>query len=355
MAKEKKVKISREELESLIGEMNEVMGLDPEINIKKKDTDEDLIEKIKENAFEDGEVQIYATDFEEDPEDDEKVIFTEEAAETLKKLGIEVDAGEEDPEEKPEEKPAKADKKGKKEEKKEEPAKGKDKKKAEPEPDPEENEMTAEAVGDMDYKELKALVEERELEIDLDDFPKKKVEELREAVLEALELTTELTIEMVNEMDFDELKDLIETQELEIDIDDYSKKKIVKLREAVIEALELEETEEEPEPEEKPAKGKGKKEEKEEPKKGKKEEEKPAKAKAAKKEDKEPRKSREEVFAEFMKGGKVRTKEEMIQNQLDEYGGTENWALYQVNTFIRFMLYFEMMEETKNGYKMIKK
>lgn len=80
----KKQKITREELVNLAREMNEVMGLEPKIAVGKKVSDDDLLAAIKENA------EIYATDFEEDADDPEKVIFTEEAAELFKKLGIEV-------------------------------------------------------------------------------------------------------------------------------------------------------------------------------------------------------------------------------------------------------------------------
>lgn len=109
---------NREALEALAREMNEVMGLEPAIKISKKLDDESLIEKIKAEA----EGQIYASDFEEDSEDDEKVVFTEEAAETLKALGIEVaeDEVSEDSEEEEQEEPE--DIEDEEEEEEEEPA-----------------------------------------------------------------------------------------------------------------------------------------------------------------------------------------------------------------------------------------
>lgn len=90
----KKVTVTRDELVSLAKEMNVVMGLDPTIKTGSKISDDDLKASIIEN----GTGQIYETDFEEDPEDDEKVIFTEEATATLKKLGIAIEVSDEEPE-----------------------------------------------------------------------------------------------------------------------------------------------------------------------------------------------------------------------------------------------------------------
>lgn len=128
----KKQKVTRDQLVKLASEMNEVMGLEPAIKISKKLDDESLIEKIKAEA----EGQIYASDFEEDPEDDEKVVFTEEAAETLKALGIEVaeDEGSEDSEEETEEEPedAEPEEEVEEEEEEEKPKKGAKGEKEEP-------------------------------------------------------------------------------------------------------------------------------------------------------------------------------------------------------------------------------
>lgn len=112
---------SREELVALAKQMNEVMGLEPKIKTTSKVSDDDLLENIMSEAV----GNIYETDFEEDEEDDEKVIFNDESTATLKKLGVEIVVGEsadeeEAEEEAEEEKPAK---KGKKEAVKEEPAK----------------------------------------------------------------------------------------------------------------------------------------------------------------------------------------------------------------------------------------
>lgn len=119
---------NREALENLAREMNEVMGLEPAIKISKKLDDEGLIEKIKEEA----EGQIYASDFEEDPEDDEKVIFSEEAAETLKALGIEVVEDETSKDSEVEEEPEDSDDEEEIEEEKPAPKKGAKGKKEEP-------------------------------------------------------------------------------------------------------------------------------------------------------------------------------------------------------------------------------
>lgn len=229
---------TREELVALAEEMNAVMGLDPAIKIKKKDTDEEVIEKIK------AEAEIYETDFQPDPDDEDKEYFTDEAAKLFKKLGIEVVVADDATEDTDEDIEDEDEETEEEEEVVEEPApkKGKGKKVVEPEPEDEEEEV----------------VEEK---------PAKKTKAAKA--------------------------------------------------------------------EEKPAKA----------------EKAPKKEKA----EKVSRISREEVFAKFVKDGKPHTKDEMIQNQLDEYGGTENWALYQVNTFVRFMVYFGMMEQTDKGYKFLKK
>jgi len=97
MAKEKvkaakAPEVTRAELEALAKEMNEVMGLDPAIKFNRKTTDEALLEMIKAEAVdpESGEPCIYDTDFQEDPEDEEKVVFSEDAEKTLEALGIEI-------------------------------------------------------------------------------------------------------------------------------------------------------------------------------------------------------------------------------------------------------------------------
>jgi len=199
MAKKVKVEVEREELESLVEEANTVLGLDPEMVIKRKMSDEDLIELIKENLDE-----VRESDFTEDAENGP---FSDEARKTIEALGINIEddlepvkeepkkaaKGKKVVEEEPEEEKPKKGAKGKKEVQEELPLEkpAKKGKKVEPEPEPEEEEITLETVNEMDYKQLKSLVEEKELDIDIDDFPKKKIEELREAIIEALELEEE--------------------------------------------------------------------------------------------------------------------------------------------------------------------
>lgn len=89
----KKEELSREQLVILAKEMNSVMGLEPAISVKKSVSDEDLLENILSEAT----GQVYQTDFEEDPEDDEKEIFSDEAADMFKVLGVEVVASDEVP------------------------------------------------------------------------------------------------------------------------------------------------------------------------------------------------------------------------------------------------------------------
>lgn len=92
-----------EELNALAAEMNDIMGLDPEIDAVADELDEaGLIEVIKEEAYDEDEAcQIFTTDQ-----------FSEEAWETFKALGIEaVEPPAEDgaePEEEEEEAPEEA-------------------------------------------------------------------------------------------------------------------------------------------------------------------------------------------------------------------------------------------------------
>jgi len=116
--KEETVAPTREALENLYKEMEEVFQPDvPFKKISKKTTDADLIELIKKEAVdEDGNSTIYTTDMEEDPENPDKVIFSEEAEDTIKLLGIEIvepeeEGGEEKAEPAKEEAPAKEEKK----------------------------------------------------------------------------------------------------------------------------------------------------------------------------------------------------------------------------------------------------
>lgn len=106
MAKTKKLtkaaikKLDTELLQRILGEMNDVMGCDPELDVELDDNEE-IIALIKDNLVnEDGEVEIYTTDE-----------FSDEAWVLFGKLGVEAvgppneDAeAEEEPEE--EEKPA---------------------------------------------------------------------------------------------------------------------------------------------------------------------------------------------------------------------------------------------------------
>lgn len=127
----------------------------------------------------------------------------------------------------------------------------------------EESELTYEAVQEMDADELDELCEEHDIKVKAKD--KKKIAGYRDAVCEALDLeeeeeeeeegSDELTAEAVNEMDADELDELCEEHDLKIS--KKAKKKVDTYRAAVIEELELDEEEEEEE--ETKSKGKGKK------------------------------------------------------------------------------------------------
>jgi hypothetical protein len=111
MATRKKVELpDREALEALVAEVNEVLNLKPAIKVSKKMTDEELIEKLKEEC--DG--NVFEIDFEPDDEDDTIAFFSDEAGTAFELLGIDILEGappnpdeeepaEEEPEEEPEE------------------------------------------------------------------------------------------------------------------------------------------------------------------------------------------------------------------------------------------------------------
>jgi len=131
----------------------------------------------------------------------------------------------------------------------------------EEEEEPEEEEEAEEGVTYEDLqkmtkkKDLKTVIEEYELDVDASDY--KKVDDLREAIAEALELVEpeegeeeeepeeeELTLEDLNKMTKkNELKQVIKDNDLDVDASEY--KKVNDLRDAVAEALDLAEEEEE--------------------------------------------------------------------------------------------------------------
>lgn len=120
----------REDMEALVKEINDVLQPEKPLTIGKKMSDEDLAEMIRKEC----KGNIFTTDFEEDPKDADRVIFTEDAKADFEALGIEiVDPPEDVEEEEVNEEPAKGEKgKAGKGKGKEEPAKGKEKEKAKP-------------------------------------------------------------------------------------------------------------------------------------------------------------------------------------------------------------------------------
>ena len=176
MAK-KKVEVElpeRSALEALAKEMNEVMGLDPKIKFNRKTTDEELVAMIRENAVDEetGETVIYGSDFEEDSDDPEKVVFTEDAGNTLDLLDLEIgDEPEDDAEPEPEPEPVK---KGKKAEKEVEKPAAKKGKKVEKEEEPEvEEEKPAKKSAKKEVEEKPAAKKKDEKE---EKKPAKKAE-----------------------------------------------------------------------------------------------------------------------------------------------------------------------------------
>jgi hypothetical protein len=91
----------RENLEALVGEINEVLNLEPAIKFSKKTTDAELVELIKTEVV----GNIYEIDFTADAEDDTIPYFSEESKADFEALGIEIQAGS-PPEETPVETPA---------------------------------------------------------------------------------------------------------------------------------------------------------------------------------------------------------------------------------------------------------
>lgn len=134
MARTKAKTATRQQLEELAEEMNEVMELTVPIKFGKKTPDDKLIELIMAEAEE-----VYTTDFEEN-EDADRVIFTEDAADTMKILGIvpkePEDADDEEEEDEPAPAPVKS--KGKAKTKVVEPEEDNDEEDDEPEEDDDE-------------------------------------------------------------------------------------------------------------------------------------------------------------------------------------------------------------------------
>lgn len=128
----------------------------------------------------------------------------------------------------------------------------------------EEEEVTFESVQEMDLDELLELASDNDIKVTKKQ--QKDVDALRDFLCEKLDLEEEEeeeeegeepTYEEVQEMDEEELDELCEEHDLKIKAKD--KKKIAKYRDAVCEALELEEGEEEEEEEEDTSSKKGKK------------------------------------------------------------------------------------------------
>lgn len=116
-----------------------------------------------------------------------------------------------------------------------------------------DDEVTFESVQEMDLDELLELASDNDIKVTKKQ--QKDVDALRDFLCEKLDLEEggeeegeEPTYEEVQEMDEEELDALVEEHELKIKAKD--KKKIAKYRDAVCEALELEEGDEEEEEEE---------------------------------------------------------------------------------------------------------
>lgn len=116
-----------------------------------------------------------------------------------------------------------------------------------------DDEVTFESVQEMDLDELLELASDNDIKVTKKQ--QKDVDALRDFLCEKLELEEEEeeegeepTYEEVQEMDEEDLDALVEEHELKIKAKD--KKKIAKYRDAVCEALELEEGDEEEEEEE---------------------------------------------------------------------------------------------------------
>lgn len=78
-----------EQLKALVEEVNTVLNLEPAIKIGRKDSDEDIIAKIKAEC----EGNVYEIDFTADENDDTIPFFSEEADATFELLGIEIQPG----------------------------------------------------------------------------------------------------------------------------------------------------------------------------------------------------------------------------------------------------------------------
>lgn len=105
----------------------------------------------------------------------------------------------------------------------------------------EEKEETADSGGDaytwkdlleLDYKELKTLCKENNLDTDPKDYDKDEVDDFRKEVAKEIEVEIptkggeekkddKYTWDELKEMDYDELEDLIDEEDLDIDPNDY--------------------------------------------------------------------------------------------------------------------------------------
>ena len=140
-----------------------------------------------------------------------------------------------------------ADKKDSKKEDKKDSKKGKKE-------EPEESSMDWEDLKGMDYDELAKLCKENGLTTKAKDFDEDEddeVEDFRKAIAEECGIEVpeaddpddakddSYTYEDLEKMDFDELKDVVEEEDLEIDVDDFEEDDEDKLRKKIAKELEI--------------------------------------------------------------------------------------------------------------------
>jgi len=161
--------------------------------------------------------------------------------------------------------PENTKKESKKETKKETKKEIKKESKKEPEPEEYEGNYTWEDLEEMDFEGLEDLCDELELEIESADFEEDEVDDFRKAIAEELELEIpedeeeeeseeeeeggdDYTWEDLEEMDFEELQDFCDENEMELDPEDFTEEDEDKFRRAIAKEAGIEAPKPKPKP-----------------------------------------------------------------------------------------------------------
>lgn len=132
------------------------------------------------------------------------------------------------------------------------------KKETKKEPEPDDDPYTWEDLVDMDYDDLEELCDENELDVDPADYEDDEVDDFRKAIAKEIEIEVpededseeeeqeeesdddEYTWDDLEEMDFEELQDFCDENELELDLDDFTEEEEDKLRREIAKEVGIE-------------------------------------------------------------------------------------------------------------------